>query len=232
MDGDGEREPHVHARRVELDLGVDELLDAGEVDDVVEVPVGLLARQAEDRGVEVDVLPAGEVGVEAGAELEQRGEPTATVDGARGGLDDAADDLEQRALARAVVPDQSDGRAGRDRRGRRRAAPRSPPMWPLRPAEVDDALLERLVLVDGEALRDVLDADDAGGVVMCSQLLGEVALEAREHPLADPEEHERDGREGHDEPRGHVRPGRAGPLRPPTCPSGMPSTARVIGLAR
>ena len=31
--GDGEGEPHVHARRVELHLGVDELADAGEVDD-------------------------------------------------------------------------------------------------------------------------------------------------------------------------------------------------------
>ena len=43
VDGDRERQPHVHARRVELDLVVDELLDAGEVDDVVEVRVGLLA---------------------------------------------------------------------------------------------------------------------------------------------------------------------------------------------
>ena len=42
VDGDGERQPDVHARRVELHLGVDELLDAGEVDDRVEVPVGLL----------------------------------------------------------------------------------------------------------------------------------------------------------------------------------------------
>ena len=41
MDGDGEREPDVHARRVELHLRVDELADAGELDDVVEDGVGL-----------------------------------------------------------------------------------------------------------------------------------------------------------------------------------------------
>ena len=65
-------EPHVHARRVVLHRRVDELLEAGEVDDVVEACVELLLRQAEDRAVEVDVLPARQLGVEAGAELEQR----------------------------------------------------------------------------------------------------------------------------------------------------------------
>ena len=44
--GDGERQPHVHAGRVELHLGVDERLDAGEGDDRVEELVGLLAATA------------------------------------------------------------------------------------------------------------------------------------------------------------------------------------------
>ncbi len=39
--GDGEREPHVHAARVALDRGVEEPLDAGEVDDGVELAVDL-----------------------------------------------------------------------------------------------------------------------------------------------------------------------------------------------
>ena len=34
--GDGEGEPHVHAARVALDRGVEELLDLGELDDLVE----------------------------------------------------------------------------------------------------------------------------------------------------------------------------------------------------
>ena len=37
MGGDGEPQPHVHARRVPLDRRVDERLDAGEVDDLVEL---------------------------------------------------------------------------------------------------------------------------------------------------------------------------------------------------
>ncbi len=42
--------------------------------------VDLAAREPEDRAVEADVLPAGELGVEAGAELDERGEPAVDVD--------------------------------------------------------------------------------------------------------------------------------------------------------
>ena len=48
----------------------------------VEVLVGLRAAEAEDRCVEVDVLAAGQVGVEPGAELEQGGDASAALDGA------------------------------------------------------------------------------------------------------------------------------------------------------
>ena len=51
---------------------VDELVEAGELDDLVEALDELLAGHAEDRAVEEDVLAARQVGVEAGAELEQR----------------------------------------------------------------------------------------------------------------------------------------------------------------
>ena len=46
---DREAEPGGHARRVVLHLVVDELLDLGERDDVVEDLVDLLAREPEDR---------------------------------------------------------------------------------------------------------------------------------------------------------------------------------------
>ena len=75
--GDGEAEPHEHARRVVLDRRVDELLEPGELDDVVEAGGDLLLRQPEDGAVEEDVLAAAELGMEAGAELEQGRDPTA-----------------------------------------------------------------------------------------------------------------------------------------------------------
>ena len=84
VDGDGEAEAHEHAARVVLDLLVDEGLELGERHDRVEVAVGLLLGQAEDRGVQVDVLAAGQLRVETGAELEQRGDAAAGGDGPLG----------------------------------------------------------------------------------------------------------------------------------------------------
>ena len=91
VDGDGEAEAHEHAARVDLHRRVDELLDAGEGHDVVVDLVDLLAAHPEDGGVHVDVLAAGEVGVEPGAELEQRGDAAVDLHRAAGGLVDAGD---------------------------------------------------------------------------------------------------------------------------------------------
>ena len=46
VDGDGEAEPHVHAGRVGLHRRVDELLELGELDDLVEAPRDLALREA------------------------------------------------------------------------------------------------------------------------------------------------------------------------------------------
>ena len=51
-------------------------LDLGELDDLVEAGAAISrALHAEDRAVQEDVLAAGELGVEAGADLEQRPDP-------------------------------------------------------------------------------------------------------------------------------------------------------------
>ena len=72
VDGHGEAEAHVHARRVGLDRRVDEVLQLGELDDLVEALLDLLLREAEHDAVDEDVLAAGDLGVEAGAQLDQR----------------------------------------------------------------------------------------------------------------------------------------------------------------
>ena len=72
VDRHREAEPHVHARRVGLDRRVDEVLQLGELDDLVEALLDLALRQAEHDAVDEDVLAAGDLGVEAGAELDQR----------------------------------------------------------------------------------------------------------------------------------------------------------------
>ena len=75
VDGDRDREPkpHVHARRIGLDGVVDEGLEAGERHDLVEPRANLRAGKAEEHAVDVDVLPPGELRVEPGAQLDQRG---------------------------------------------------------------------------------------------------------------------------------------------------------------
>ena len=66
------------------------------------------SRHAEDRGVEVDVVAAGELRVEAGAGRDQAGDPAAGEHLAGVGPHHAVDQLEQRALAGAVEPHQAD----------------------------------------------------------------------------------------------------------------------------
>ena len=70
MCGNREREPHVHAAGVALHRCVDELLDLGEGDDLVELARDLGAAHAEDRPVEVDVLAPAQLRMEAGAHLQ------------------------------------------------------------------------------------------------------------------------------------------------------------------
>ena len=73
--GDGEPEPHVHPGRVRPYRQVDELLELGERDDLVHCFPHARAGEAVDRAVQEDVLATGEVGVEAGPELEQAMRP-------------------------------------------------------------------------------------------------------------------------------------------------------------
>ena len=61
VDRHRETEAHVHAGRVGLDRRVDELLELGELDDLVEAARDLLLRQAEHDAVDEDVLAAGDL---------------------------------------------------------------------------------------------------------------------------------------------------------------------------
>ena len=113
VDRDGEPEAHVHARRIRLDRRVDELLELGETDDVVEAAGDLAAAQAEHHAVDVDVLASGDLRVEAGAELDERRHASVDAHGARRRLADAGNQFQHRALARAVAADDSERLARR-----------------------------------------------------------------------------------------------------------------------
>ena len=109
---DGESQAHVHAGAVALDGHVYERLHAAEGDDLVEALPDLRPLHAQDGAVEVDILAPGEVGMEAGADLEHAGDAAVDLDPSARRLGDAAEDLQKRALAAAVRADDAEAFAG------------------------------------------------------------------------------------------------------------------------
>jgi hypothetical protein len=108
MGGDGEGEAHLHAGAVALDGRVHEGFQSRELHDPAVLLADLPLAQAQDGAVEEDVLAAGQLGMEAGADFQQRGDSPAQ-DGLSGGrVGDARQDLEQRALAGAVGADDAE----------------------------------------------------------------------------------------------------------------------------
>ena len=100
--GDGEGDARHHAARVVLEWHVHEILELGELDDLVELGVDELLGVPQERSVEVDVLTGGELHVEARAELDERGDVAADGAGALARLEHAGDDLEHGGLAGSV----------------------------------------------------------------------------------------------------------------------------------
>ena len=108
MCGDGKGQAHVHPRGVALDRRVQEFLDLGEGDDLVEFAVDLDLPHAQDGAVEIDILPARKLRMKARPHLKQRGDSSPQPDGALGRLCDPAEDLEQGRFARTIPADEPD----------------------------------------------------------------------------------------------------------------------------
>jgi hypothetical protein len=70
---DGEPEARVHARGVVLHRHIDELGEPRELHDLLVDGVGVAPREAEEGRVQVYVLLAGQIGLEAHAQLDHRG---------------------------------------------------------------------------------------------------------------------------------------------------------------
>ena len=113
MDGYREAEPQVHTRRVVADWFVDELVQFGEADDVVEAPSDVPGGEPEDRPVQVHVLPAGQLGVEPRAQFEQGRKAAVGHGRALVGPQDPGQNLQQGRLAGTVPADDAKRRARR-----------------------------------------------------------------------------------------------------------------------
>lgn len=92
-----------------LDRRVDEVSKLGEVDNAVHLAPHIGVGLPEQRAVQVDILTPGQVGVKPGAEFEQGRNPAIDRDAPGGRFENARDELERGALARAVVSNQADG---------------------------------------------------------------------------------------------------------------------------
>ena len=108
MDCGGKCQPHIHAARIFLDRAVHEFADFRKRFDE-----GRLARfRARPMPMISPLMKTfsrpREFGVEARAEFQQRRDAPARHNPSRGGLQDAADDLQQRALAAAVGSHQAE----------------------------------------------------------------------------------------------------------------------------
>src|SRR5689334_16680426 len=112
MRRDRKPEPYRHPGRVGLHGLVEEVLDPREADDLREPARDLPLREAEQQSRDLDVLAARDLGVEPGAELEQRGEAAADLDAAARRPHDAGHQLQQGRLPGAVRADDAERLAG------------------------------------------------------------------------------------------------------------------------
>jgi hypothetical protein len=111
---DGECQPRIHADRITFDGRVEELLDAREIDDLVELGQHFPTRHAEDGAVQEDVLAPGQLGMETGSDFEQAGYSTVEFHSPARRLQNARQDLEQGRLSGAVATDDADDLAALD----------------------------------------------------------------------------------------------------------------------
>src|SRR5262252_2108657 len=69
ISGNGKSQPNIHSTGVMLYRCVDELLNSGKADDIVELVIDLGAGHAQDCAVEIDVFSARELAVKARPDL-------------------------------------------------------------------------------------------------------------------------------------------------------------------
>src|SRR5262249_34312337 len=91
---------------------VDKLVDPGEIDDLVELLANFGTAHSEDRAVEEDVLAAGELGVETGADFQEAGDAAVDFDAASRRLGDLRENFEECAFSCPARTDDADTLSG------------------------------------------------------------------------------------------------------------------------
>src|SRR4051794_25120302 len=101
-----------------LDRIVDVVAEIGERDDLFALRGDFVRRESEQRRCQLDVRESGVLRMKPRAELEQRADATVDDEGSARGLDDPANDFQQRRFSGAILADDakrfSDGKLERD----------------------------------------------------------------------------------------------------------------------
>ena len=109
MHRDSKSEADIHAARIVLHRRVDERTHLGKIDDLVKTRGYFGTAHSQEGTVEKDVVPAAEIGMEAGADLKQSADSPAHLGLSFCWLGDARENFQQRALASPIGADDSEG---------------------------------------------------------------------------------------------------------------------------
>lgn len=104
---DGKRQPRQHSGGVVPDRHLDELSQFGKLYNFIVFGLQKLLAVPQNGAVEEDILVPRQVHVKAGAKLQHGHDVSPARHAALRGLQNAGDHLQNRALARAVVPDDA-----------------------------------------------------------------------------------------------------------------------------
>src|SRR5690606_35379345 len=103
--GNCECKTNIHSAAESFRRCIDEFVDSGESDDFVEFPPYLVPCHSQHSAAQENILAPRQLGMEAGANLQQTADPAAQTGLPTAGFGDAAQDLQQRRLARPVAAD-------------------------------------------------------------------------------------------------------------------------------
>src|SRR3982751_3104563 len=108
MRRDSKREAHIHTTAVMLYRRIEKFVDLSKGYDFIEFLSNFALGHTEYGAVQEDILSSGEFGMEARSDFQQAGNPPLQSNPARCRLGDAAQNLEERALTRAILPNNTD----------------------------------------------------------------------------------------------------------------------------
>src|SRR5690606_591901 len=109
VDGDGKTEASLHPGGVEYHRRVNEILKLRKLHDLGDNLFDLLLTQSEPATVEAAIVGSGQITAQSRPELDEGGDLSIDLHFPFVGIDDAAQDFDQRAFSRAVIAHDGKG---------------------------------------------------------------------------------------------------------------------------